>query len=130
MPTSLSSKTEPPLTRKEMVRQALEALGTPIVNDAIQTFIWKTFRSNVDLKLIGKYKSLILQEKKTPSKSLSSPPSVSQPTSVFESLNSPSGKESLPSSASISLADLQLVKGLVQRVGKENLKVLLDLLST
>jgi hypothetical protein len=135
MPTSLSSKTEPPLTRKEMVRQALEALGTPITNDALQQFIWKTFRSNVDLELIGKYKSVLLQQqKKNSSPSPSAASSASQQTSLSGSLSTPSevpsGKEAILSSVTISLADLQMVKGLVQRLGKENLQVLLDLLST
>jgi hypothetical protein len=130
----MPTKTEPPLTRKEMVRQAMSALGTSATNGEIQNYLWKAFRANVDTKRISNHKWEILREEKTPSKIASSPSSVSQPTSISESLKSssevPSGKEALLSSASISLTDLQLIKGLVQRLGKENLKVLLDLLST
>src|SRR5262249_49896473 len=109
----------------EMVRQAQAELGKGAMPLQIRAFIKERFGQEMNTSLIGYYKKRLAGKgkKKRVGKRADGPPRQ-QPAP------GPSVPTKAPSrtATSISLEDIQLVQGLLDRLGPEQLRGLIDLL--
>jgi hypothetical protein len=133
------------LTKVEGVRRALRALGKQAKPLQIQDFVKKRYHLDIATSLISFYKKdLARKERKkaqqqqtqqtTPkptapkpaAKKPAVPKAAPKPKPVVPVLRSTDGK---PSTRRIKLEDIRTVKELLERVGADSLRTLLDLLA-
>jgi hypothetical protein len=110
-----------PLNKFEAVKRTLAALGPDAMPLAIQGYVKKQFGIDVSTAVVSAYK----KELKARAKKKPAPKPPVQPAPQ------PSVRQPAPTPAKngISLEDIEAVQGLVGRVGPDQLKGLIDLLS-
>jgi hypothetical protein len=106
-----------PMTKVEAVRQAMAKLGKKAPPLKIKDYLKKHFQMDVSRDLISKYKGELTHKpaKKTVRKEPAAPKTLPAPTGN--------------NSKGILLEDLRTAKVLVQRVGVEKLRTLIDVLT-
>jgi hypothetical protein len=109
------------ITRKEAVRQALGALAKDATRADIQKFIKDNYGFEITLDHISSCKSEIQKEKG------SKKPAVARQPPVTKEV--PTKAASAARGGSISLRDIETVKDLVERVGADSLKKLIDVMA-
>ena len=115
-----SASPEP--NKMDAVREALEKLGKKAMPVRIQSYIMEHFNLEMSTAHISNYKTSILRKKKAAKKGISS-----ESTNVH--VEAPKTRTvTTNKSAGITLSDIRVVKALVERVGEENLKTLIDVL--
>ena len=116
------------VTKQEAVRRAMSALGKAATAKDIQKHVKDTFGHDMTIDHIYNAKSNVLAKgKKKAPKTTGKQPAPSEPTAAHPPVQ-PASVARRPSGA-ISLEDLEAVKGLLGRVGADNLKALADLLA-
>jgi hypothetical protein len=111
----------PPLNKLDAVKRTLAALGPDAMPLAIQEYVQKHFGIGISTAVVSAYKKeLKARAKKKPAPK---PPVQPAPQS---SVRQPAPT---PAKNGISLEDIEAVQGLVGRVGPDQLKGLIDLLS-
>jgi hypothetical protein len=109
------------ITRKEAVRQALAALAKDATRADLQKFMKDHYGFEMTLDHISSCKSEIQKEK-----GHKKPAVVKQPPATKEV---PTKAASAARGGSISLRDIETVKDLVERVGADSLKKLIDVMA-
>src|SRR5438045_942493 len=110
------------ITKVEAVRRALKALGKDATPSKLQPYIKQTFGIDMTPAHVTTCKGVVLRKKKKPG-----PKPKVQPLEPLVRQSAPT-----PAKASrngISLEDIQSVKGLIGRVGADQLKGLIDLMA-
>jgi len=126
----MAENTKAGLTKFDGVKRALADLGPDAKPLAIQDYVKKQFGINVSTALISFYKKeLKARAKRTAAKKKPGPKPKPQP--AREPVVVPSAPTSAQPAAKngIALEDIQSVKVLIERVGPDQLKGLIDLLS-
>jgi hypothetical protein len=108
------------ITRKEAVRQALNTLSKDASRSDIQKFIKDKHGFEITLDHISSCKSEIQKEKGHPKPAVARPPTAQK--------QEPKKPASAPQDGGISLADIETVKDLVERVGAISLRKLIDVM--
>jgi hypothetical protein len=109
------------ITRKEAVRQALGALAKDASRADIQKFIKDKYGFEMTLDHISSCKSEIQKEKGAKKATVAGQSSATKQTSTKAASAARGG--------SISLRDIETVKDLVERVGADSLKKLIDVMA-
>ena len=119
----------PRLTKNEAVRLAVVELGKEANRVQVQGFVKDRFGIDMGLDHVSTAKALALRtlaEKKPATKK----PASVEPKAVSKPKEQPSpAKTATTNGKHIHLADIQALKGLVERVGSEALRTLVDLLA-
>src|SRR5262249_50872388 len=116
------------VTKQEAVRRSLSALGKAASAKDIQKHVKVTFGLDMTIDHIYTAKSSVLTKgKKKAPKTSGKPPAPSNPPAAKPPVQ-PAPVARQPAGA-IHLEDLEAVKGLLGRVGADNLKALADLLA-
>jgi hypothetical protein len=112
-------------TKIDAVRQALKKLGKDARAADIQTFVKGTFGLTMTIEHIYNCMSEIRRQakKKRAAKSQGKKEAASVPAPAVAPKPQPTGK------GGISLQDMAVAKGLLQRVGSEQLRALIDVLA-
>jgi hypothetical protein len=119
------------INKQEAVRRALAALSKNATAKDIQKYIKDTFNLEMSIDHIYTSKSSALRKgkKKAPKQRTVNQPPAPEPTSaakppaqVVPVARQPAG--------GISLEDVEAVKGLLGRIGADNLKALVDMLAS
>ncbi len=100
------------LNKKELVRQALKALGKSSKPAKIHDWILKRYREDIDPNHISSYKSQLLGASKKKRKRSEAAPTTTRANS----------------SSDVSFKDIQAVKNLADRLGQKKFWGLIDLL--
>jgi hypothetical protein len=107
------------ITKMDAVRQAISELGKDASPMKIQEFVKSKFKMDMTVGHVSNYKTTILRAKGR------------KPAAAKEAAAAPAPAKPAPAPAKgsgVSLSDLAAVKGLVGRVGEENLKSLIGIL--
>jgi predicted flap endonuclease-1-like 5' DNA nuclease len=105
------------MSKMDAVRQAISELGKDASPIKIQEFVKSKFKMDMTTAHVSTYKTTVLREKGK--KPVAAPASAPAPVKAAPA----------PAKGSaVSLSDLEAVKGLVGRVGEENLKSLIGIL--
>jgi hypothetical protein len=116
------------ISKQEAVRQALAALGNTVTARDLQKYIQDTFDLDMTIDHIYTAKSSVLGKgKKKGTKPTTKQPAPPEPTTAAKPPVQPAPVARMPAGG-ISLEDIEAVKGLLVRVGADNLKALADLL--
>jgi hypothetical protein len=118
-------KTNGGITKKEAVRQALSKLGKDASRSDIQKFVQNNYGLQMTLDHISNCKGELSKEKGHAKSALTKQPAASKPEPK-KPASSPARKSD---SHGISLEDIETVKDLVERVGAESLRHLIDVLA-
>src|SRR5438874_13709080 len=119
------------ITKMEAVRQALAELGNDATRTAIQGFIKDRFGIQMSPDHISNCKSELRNKKKQAGKAK---PAAKKPATPKAAAKQPASRPAAATSSprqakgDISLPDIEAVKGLVRRVGANQLRELVDLL--
>jgi hypothetical protein len=105
------------ITKQEAVRRALAALGKMALASDIQKYVKETFNLDMTIDHIYTAKSSVLGKGKKKARK----PAVKQPPAPEPIAGTPAG--------GIRLEDIEAVKGLLGRVGADNLKALAEMLA-
>jgi hypothetical protein len=117
------------ISKQEAVRKALTALGKTATASAIQKYVKDTFNLDMTIDHIYTAKSSALKKgkkKKGKGRGKQSAAPVAAAPSEPQVKPAPAARKS---AGGVSLADIEAVKGLLGRVGADNLKALADLLA-
>jgi hypothetical protein len=111
------------ITKMDAVRQAISELGKDASPIKIQEFVKSTFKMDMTVGHVSNYRTTVIREngKKPAAAKEAAPASAPAPAPVKAASSSAKG-------SGVSLSDLAAVKGLVGRVGEENLKSLIGIL--
>jgi hypothetical protein len=113
------------MTKVEAVRRALKALGNDATPSQLQPYIKQTFGIEMTPAHVTTCKGGILRKgKKKPG-----PKPKVQPPEPLVRQSAPTPPPKPAAKNGITLEDLQSVKGLIGRVGSEQLRRLIDLMS-
>lgn len=120
------------MSKMEAVRKALKELGKDAKPIQIQSYVKERFGIDMSADHCSNYKSVILRKSKGKGKRLVQQ-AAARSTETPESstgTNRPTARpQSNAKSASISLEDVEATKALIGRVGVDNLRKLIDLLT-
>jgi len=117
------------VTKQEAVRRAVAALGKTASAKDIQKHVKETFGFDMTIPHVYNAKSNILAKgKKKAKKPKVKQPAGAEPAAAAKPQVQPASVARQPA-GSIRLEDLEAVKGLLGRVGADNLKALADLLA-
>lgn len=105
------------------MRRALAELGRDAKPRRIQGWVKDTFGIDMGTDHISTAKGQILKARGKRKAAAKRPPAVTQPSAAREVRRAPAAQGN-----SISLDDIEAVKGLVRRVGTDSLKKLIDVL--
>jgi hypothetical protein len=127
--TGTTPPTTTGITKQEAVRRALAALGKTATAKDIQKYVKDTFHLAMTIDHIYTAKSSVLGKgkKKETTLKVKQPPAPNS-AAATEPAVPPATVARQPTSG-ISLEDIEAVKGLLGRVGADNLKALADLLA-
>lgn len=110
------------MSKMDAVRAALDQLGKKAMPVRIQGYIKEHFNVEMSTAHVSNYKTSILRKKKSAKKNVDK-------TATIKTLEPPKARPATTGkSAGITLSDIRVVKALVERVGEENLKALVDVL--
>jgi hypothetical protein len=117
------------ITKQEAVRRALAALGKNATGKDVQKYVKETFGFDMTIEHIYNAKSNVLGKgKKKAMKPAGKQPPAPEPTAAAKPLVQQAPVARQPAGG-ISLEDIEAVKGLLGRIGADNLKVLAELLA-
>jgi hypothetical protein len=117
------------ITKQEAVRRALSALGKTASAKDIQKHVKETFGLDMTIDHIYNAKSNVLAKgKKKGTRRKGKQPASTGPGVAVKPPVQPASVARQPAD-SFSLEDIEVVKGLLGRVGADNLKALADLLA-
>ncbi len=137
---SAASKTEPKkapaagMSKREAVKRALADLGRDATPSQLQPHIREKFDIEMTTDHISTEKGNILRKaqaaaKPTAAKPLAVQKSAAREVEPKEATPQPQTEPTAPQGDGISLGDIEAVKGLVERVGADSLKKLIDVLA-
>jgi hypothetical protein len=109
------------ITKKDAVRQALATLGKDASRADIQKFVKDNSGHQMTLDHISNCKGEIHKEKGQTKKTVTKQPAARK--------DEPRKPTTAPRSHGISLTDIETVKSLVERVGANSLKKLIDVMA-
>jgi hypothetical protein len=117
------------ITKQEAVRRALAALGKMALASDIQKYVKETFNLDMTIDHIYTAKSSVLGKgKKKARKPAVKQPPAPEPIAAAKPLVQPAPVARTPAGG-IRLEDIEAVKGLLGRVGADNLKALAEMLA-
>ncbi len=125
-PPSTSATPDPQsgMNKWEAVKQALAKLGNDARPLDIQRFVKTEFNIDMTTDLVSNYKGKILRQEPGGGKARTQGKPAAKPTA-----KPAAPKAATPPAGGISLKDIETIKGLVGRVGPEQLRSLVDLLA-
>ena len=106
-----------PVSKLAAVKKALKTLGKDAMPGKIQEFVKSQYGHEMTTAHVSNYKSMILRKQKN--KKVTAGPATAGPVTVAARSSATGG---------LNLQDIETVKGLLGRVGEENLKSLVGLL--
>jgi hypothetical protein len=124
-PKPSATTASPPLNKFEAVKRTLAALGPDAMPLAIQGYVKKQFGIDVSTAVVSAYK----KELKARARKKPGPKPKQQPVREPVVVPSAPTPAKAPAKNGITLEDIQSVQGLIGRVGPDQLKGLIDLLS-
>jgi hypothetical protein len=113
------------MTKMEAVRRALGHLGNDAGRIDIQAYVKKEFNIEMSLDHISNYKGEILKKKKRRKGKRAARPE--EPRKEAPKAPAASGSGGGATRAGISLRDLQTVRDLIERLGREQVRNLVEL---
>ncbi|MCE9532778.1 MAG: hypothetical protein K8T89_16905 [Planctomycetes bacterium] len=126
----MADKVQKSVSKMEAVRQAIATLGADAMPVDIQSFVKKNMGHDMSTAHVSNYKTEILRKqgaKKAPKVSATKS-AVKKPAAKPADAPAPVAAAPRVKAEAVSIQDIQAVKGLVGRVGEQNLKSLIDLL--
>ncbi len=117
------------MSKLDAVRQALKDLGTDAMPIAIQTHVLKAYGVDMSTAHVSNYKTMILRGDKPGKKRRKRRKNIKAEAVVAVVAAKAVAPVSVSSSATVTVAEIEAVKGLVSRVGESTLKELIDVIS-
>jgi hypothetical protein len=106
--------------KMECVRQALTQLGDDAKPKELQGFLKKTFHLDMDTKMLSTYKGMILKDAARKS-------AIMRPLAAGTRATPPA--RAVAVNGGISVDDIRAVKELVDKIGRDSLRALAEVLS-